>query len=37
MAKPGGFIRFFVNAGPLMARLVFETLSREICTEHVRR
>jgi LuxR family maltose regulon positive regulatory protein len=37
LAKPAGFIRIFVDEGPLMARLLYETLSRGIAPDYVRR
>jgi len=36
LAKPGGFIRIFVDEGPPMARLLYEALSREIAPDYVR-
>jgi LuxR family maltose regulon positive regulatory protein len=37
LAEPGGFIRTFVDEGPLMARLLYEALSRGIAPDYVRR
>jgi LuxR family maltose regulon positive regulatory protein len=37
LAKPGGFVRTFVDEGPPMARLLYEALSRGIATDYVRR
>jgi LuxR family maltose regulon positive regulatory protein len=37
LAKPGGFIRTFVDEGPPMARLLYEALSRGIAPDYVRR
>ncbi|UCC52862.1 MAG: hypothetical protein JSV68_02630, partial [Anaerolineaceae bacterium] len=37
LAEPGGFIRVFVDEGPLMAGLLYEALSRGIAPEYVRR
>jgi LuxR family maltose regulon positive regulatory protein len=37
LAKPGGFIRTFVNEGPPMARLLYDALKREIAPEYVQR
>jgi LuxR family maltose regulon positive regulatory protein len=37
LAKPGGFIRIFVDEGPSMARLLYEALSRGIAPDYVRR
>jgi LuxR family maltose regulon positive regulatory protein len=36
IARPGGFIRTFVDEGPPMARLLYEALSREIAPDYVR-
>jgi LuxR family maltose regulon positive regulatory protein len=35
LAKPGGFIRIFVDEGPPMARLLYEALSHGIATTYV--
>ena len=35
IAEPEGFIRIFVDEGPLMAKLLHETLSRAIAQEYV--
>ncbi|MFW9835768.1 MAG: LuxR C-terminal-related transcriptional regulator, partial [Candidatus Thorarchaeota archaeon] len=37
LAKPGGFIRTFVDEGPPMARLLYEALSRGIASDYTRR
>jgi LuxR family maltose regulon positive regulatory protein len=37
LAEPGGFIRIFVDEGPPMARLLYETLSQGIAPDYVRR
>jgi LuxR family maltose regulon positive regulatory protein len=37
MGKPEDFIRIFVDAGPPMARLLYEALSRGIAPDYVRR
>jgi LuxR family maltose regulon positive regulatory protein len=37
LAEPGGFIRTFVDEGPLMARLIYEALSQGIAPDYVRR
>jgi LuxR family maltose regulon positive regulatory protein len=37
LAEPGGFIRTFVDEGPPMARLLYETLNLEIAPDYVRR
>ena len=37
LAEPGGFIRIFVDEGPPMARLLYESLSSEILPDYVRR
>jgi LuxR family maltose regulon positive regulatory protein len=37
LARPGGFIRIFVDEGPAMAHLLYEALSREIAPDYVRR
>jgi LuxR family maltose regulon positive regulatory protein len=37
LAKPCGFVRVFVDDGPPMARLLYETLSRGIEPDYVRR
>jgi len=37
LAKPGGFVRTFVDEGPAMARLLYEALSRGIAPDYVRR
>ena len=37
LAEPGGFIRLFVDEGPLMARLLSKTLSHGIKPEYIRR
>jgi len=37
LAEPGGFLRIFVDEGPPMARLLYETLSREISLEYVQK
>ena len=36
LAEPEGFIRIFVDEGPLMARLLYEALSRGIAPDYVR-
>jgi LuxR family maltose regulon positive regulatory protein len=36
LAEPEGFIRIFVDEGPLMARLLYEALSRGIAPDFVR-
>ncbi|MCB9450252.1 MAG: LuxR family transcriptional regulator [Anaerolineaceae bacterium] len=35
LAEQGGFIRIFVDEGPLMANLLYKTLERGIATEYV--
>jgi LuxR family maltose regulon positive regulatory protein len=37
LAKPGGFVRIFVDEGPPMARLLYKALSRGIDPDYVRR
>jgi LuxR family maltose regulon positive regulatory protein len=37
LAEPEGFIRIFVDEGPLMARLLYKTLDRSIAPDYVRR
>jgi LuxR family maltose regulon positive regulatory protein len=37
LAKPGGFIRIFVDEGPPMARLLYEAATRGIAPEYTRR
>jgi LuxR family maltose regulon positive regulatory protein len=37
LAKPGGFVRIFVDEGPPMARLLYEALTRGIAPDYVRR
>jgi LuxR family maltose regulon positive regulatory protein len=37
LAKPGGFIRTFVDEGPPIARLLYKALSRGIAPDYVRR
>jgi LuxR family maltose regulon positive regulatory protein len=37
LAKPGGFIRIFVDEGPPMARLLYEALTRGIAPDYTRR
>jgi len=37
LAEPGGFIRSFVDEGPQMARLLYESLSRGILPEYVQK
>jgi LuxR family maltose regulon positive regulatory protein len=37
LAEPGGFIRTFVDEGPPMAELLYETLSRGITPDYARR
>jgi LuxR family maltose regulon positive regulatory protein len=37
IGEPEGFIRFFVDEGPPMARLLYEALAREIAPDYVRR
>jgi len=37
LAKPGGFLRIFVDEGPPMARLLYEALARGIAPDYVRR
>jgi len=37
LAEPCGFFRTFVDEGPSMARLLYETLSRDISPNYVRR
>jgi len=37
LAEPGGFIRVFVDEGPSMARLLYETLSRGIASTYVQK
>jgi len=37
LAEPGGFIRIFVDEGPAMVRLLYETLSQGIAPDYVRR
>jgi len=37
LAEPRGFLRIFIDEGSPMAQLLYETLSREICCEYVRR
>jgi LuxR family maltose regulon positive regulatory protein len=37
LAEPGGFIRVFVDEGPLMAHLLYKVLSRGIAPDYVRR
>jgi len=37
LAKPGGFIRVFVDEGPPMARLLYEALSRGIAPDYVQK
>jgi LuxR family maltose regulon positive regulatory protein len=36
LAKPGGFIRTFVNEGPSMAQLLYQALSKGIAPDYVR-
>jgi LuxR family maltose regulon positive regulatory protein len=37
LAEPEGFIRIFVDEGPLMARLLYEALTRGIAPDNVSR
>jgi LuxR family maltose regulon positive regulatory protein len=37
LAEPGGFVRLFVDEGRPMARLLYETLTRGIAVDYVRR
>ena len=37
LAEPEGFFQLFVDEGPPMARLLYEMLSQDIATDHVRR
>ena len=37
LAEPGGFIRIFVDEGPLMANLLYEALKHEIAPDYVQR
>jgi len=37
IAEPGGFIRVFVDEGPRMARLLYESLARGIAPDYIRR
>jgi LuxR family maltose regulon positive regulatory protein len=37
LAKPGGFIRTFVDEGPPMARLLYEAVTRGVATDYARR
>jgi LuxR family maltose regulon positive regulatory protein len=37
LAEPEGFVRIFVNEGPLMAPLLYEAVAREIAPEYARR
>ena len=37
LAEPGGFMRVFVDEGPPMARLLYESLSSEIAPDYVRK
>jgi len=37
LAKPGGFIRIFVDEGPPMTRLLYEAATRGIAPEYTRR
>jgi LuxR family maltose regulon positive regulatory protein len=36
LAEPGGFVRIFVDEGPLMGQLLFEVLGRGIAPDYVR-
>jgi len=37
MAKPGGFVRVFIDEGPRMARLLYVALSQGVATDYVQR
>ncbi len=37
LAEPGGFVRIFVDEGPLLARLLYEAAAREIAPDYTQR